>query len=406
MRDNISRRQVIGSLAATGSLAIVGSSSAATSNRDTYDIGVYLRKLADKHGAIRIGRGWFLNKEREKVVDTAGNRYSGYSQNIDPTEGSFVQQLHFEDGYSTLTETELKLDQEQRASIKSQHRSASGSAILVNRIRGKKAEREFTFDEFEQKGQKARIRSNAHRGRANSNPRRSRPKVTAEQSRKEPPVESETEVTNSVDANFTTTASTERTFNDADDGTEKLDSGIPGLNYVGANYKTSDNRCGVAQRSTYITVDASATAEVYSTFYLPSPKSDLNIQFSGDIHGVVSSIGMGGYVQAEGFVRDVSGEESVLLMDADMGIWELPFVSNNGDVNSQFGPGDGAVGDQPYLDYEFQRDSLRGNVEVGVRMTVAFNGFRGGVTVTNFIPAKNSSQPSGLGTEFFNISIN
>lgn len=175
---------------------------------------------------------------------------------------------------------------------------------------------------------------------------------------------------------------------------------------MGANYKKSDNRCGVAQRSAYLSVDSSATAEVYNTEYVGSDFSNVTITFSGDILGSISSVGMSGYITAEGFVRDIStgDEDSTLLMDANVGVVQLPFVWN-GNVDAQFGPNDGTVGDQPYLDYELNTDLQSGEAAIGVRMKVVFNGLKGGVTQTNFMPAKQSYQAPNLGTEFYSIEI-
>jgi hypothetical protein len=377
--NSITRRSAIQTLAVAGSVPVIGTSVSASGGGKNSDIEDYIHKLIDRHGNFEIGRGWFLDNN-EIIVDTAGNRYSGDSRNYTPDSVRFIQRLHFEDGYRTLVETRLELDSEQTAAVMSSDQNPSGTASLVNKVEGKEFQNEFDFETYERKAQEAAEE-------VSSIPT-------------SPTTSSSTSEGPSASSSYWTTYR-------SDDGTEDLDHGLPVLNSVGANYKTGDNRCGVAQRSAYLTLNAGATAEVYRTEYFSDDMSDATVTYTGDIQGVISSIGMGGFVQAEGFVRntDTGNEASTLLMNANVGIAELPFVTGNGDVDGRFGPGNGAVGDQSYLNYELNTDIESGTVEIGVRMKVAFNGLKGGVTQTNFMPARQWQQPKGLGTEFSSITI-
>jgi len=376
MEDKKTRRSYLKNAAAVGTVSIISMSSV-TAGASASDPDEYIRQLVEEHGQFRINRGLVVSKSGKKIADTAGNRLS---KNLDPDIGSvkLVQPLKFEDGYTTRTETGLELDSTQKTAIESEDSVPSGSAVLVSKVEDEEFKEDFSFETVRKKAEKAKEEAQSI------------------------DIERKPSASDISPADI----SGDTTMTSSDDGTEELDHGLPILNSVGANYKTSDNRCGVAQRSTYLTLNASATAEVYSTESVDSDFSDTTVTFSGDILGVISSIGMGGYVTAEGFVRDTStgDEDSTLLMDANVGVAKLPFV-NGGDVDAEFGPGDGTVGNQSYLDYELDTDLQSGEADIGVRMKVVFNGLKGGVTQTNFMPAKESYQPPNLGTEFYSIEI-
>lgn len=388
-QDEKTRRNYLKNAGAIGTASIIGMSSA-TAAASTSNPGEYIQKLVDKHGNFKIKRGQIVSKDGEKIADTAGNRLDEngekitednkkqFSQDHDLGSVKLVQPLQFEDGYKTRTETGLELDSSQESAIKSEDSTPSGSAVLINKVESEEFKEEFSFKTIRRKSKKAKEEARD----ISIEPQSSPPNISPEY------INGDTFLTSS------------------DDGTEELDNSLPILNSVGANYKTSDNRCGVAQRSVYLTVNSSATAEVYNTEYVGSDISNATITFSGDILGSISSVGMGGYITAEGFVRDTStgDEDSTLLMDANVGVVQLPFVWN-GNVDAQFGPDDGTVGDQPYLDYELNTDLQSGEAAIGVRMKVVFNGLKGGVTQTNFMPAKQSYQAPNLGTEFYSIEI-
>ncbi|WP_143825099.1 hypothetical protein [Natrinema ejinorense] len=360
----------------TVSTTMVGTASAKSKNGSELDPQEHIKKLIEKHGTLRIGRGYFLNDEDEVIVDTTGKRYSAFDQDYEMDMVKFHQHLHFEDEYSTRTETILKFDEKQELSAMSVNdsHSPSGSATLINKVDGEKYQKDFSLNEFERKTSEKEEEYIANEG---------------------PTQDSSPISLNSGSWHIGT----------SDDGTEDLDQGIPVINTVGANYKTSDNRCGVAQQSTYLTVDASATAEVYEEKSVDEDISNATIKYDGSIMGVISTVGMGGSVTAEGFIRDDSGEESTLLMDVDTGIAEIPYLTNSGDVDEEFGPNDGVIGDKSYLDYEMTTDIESGDIEIGVRMEVAFNGLKGGITQTNFMPAERFYQPEDLGTRYSSIRV-
>ncbi|WMT09889.1 hypothetical protein NP511_09720 [Natrinema thermotolerans] len=384
MPKNISerRRKVVKGILAVGSTTMAGTASAGSSPDFESGPESQLRRLTKKHGKFRIGRGYFLNDENEVIVDTTGKRHSGFDANYRTDVVKFKQQLHFEDGYSTHTETELRLDKKQQLSTMSTSDSLSdphfNSGTLVSKVGDKKYENTFSKEEFINNSHISREVAQSNEGVNSSG---------------------------NVNSNVVTSNSGLRYIGTSDDGTEDLDQGLPVINSVGANYKTSDNRCGVSQRSTYLTVNSGATAEVYQTISVDQDLPNATVEYEGDVEGVVSSVGMGGSVTAEGFVRDNSGERSTLIMDISTGIAEIPFITNSGDVDEGFGPNAGTVGDQSYLDYQMTTDIEAGNVEVGVRMNVEFNGLRGGITQTNFMPAEQFYQPSGLGTRYSSITI-
>lgn len=379
MREpNKTRRNYLKGIATSSAIAAFGT-TAVTADSSPNGPAKAVQKLVDEHGEFRVGRGIIVSSSGKKIADTAGNRLSD-TEIPDIGSVKLVQPLNFEDGHTTRAETELELSKAQTEDVEAADSSPSGSAVLVSRVSNSEYREEFEFSTLREKAESAREEA-----------------LSMEISR---------DAGSSTDSIEPAAISIPGTISDADDGTEQLDNGIPIINSVGANYKEGDNRCGVAQRSAYLTVNSSATAEVFKEAFVLSDVSDVTVTFSGDILGVISSVGMGGYVIAEGFVRDTSeeSEDSTLLMDANVGVAQLPYVAG-GNVDASFGPDEGTVGDQPYLDYELTTDIQTGYVDIGVRMKVAFNGLKAGVTQTNFMPAKEAYQPPNLGTEFFSISL-
>jgi len=383
LNDETTRRNVIRGMVAAGTVSAFGTATASSRRRrKTSAAGApeAMRELVEEHGPFQVRKGVFVD-DGERVVDTAGERYSGYSEGAKPDSVHFIQKLRFDDGYRTEVATKLELDDEQVVSALSEDESPSGAGELVNTIEGDEFRKEFEFESLREKTEKAK----------------------AELSDTSIEREVDTTEVRASDISGDTWSTSEAEY-----GSTDIDNGIPIINSVGANYKESDARCGVSQRSAYLTFEASASAEVYNSEYLDYLNAgDITATFEGNIKGVISSIGMGGYVQAEGFVRNVStnNEESTLLMDADVGVAEIPFVTGNGDVDSDFGPDSGTVGDQSYLDYDLDMDLDSGIIDVGVRMNVAFNGLKGGVTQTNFMPQEQWYQPPNLGTEYDTITI-
>lgn len=204
------RRKYLKNAGAIGTASIIGMSSA-TAAASTSNPSKHLQKLVDKHGSFKIKRGHIMSKDGEKIADTAGNRLDEngkkvtedekkqLSQDYDLGSVKLVQPLQFEDGYKTRTETGLELDSDQESAIKSEDSTPSGSAVLVNKVKGEEFKEEFSFKTIRSKAEKAKEEARD----INIEPQSSPSDISPEY------ISGDTFLTSS------------------DDGTEELDNGLP-----------------------------------------------------------------------------------------------------------------------------------------------------------------------------------
>lgn len=291
-----------------------------------------------------------------------------------------IQELRFKDGYTTTVETVAKLNSKQYKEFQSADRRAKGVLKLKNRLGKKVYQQKIDVDELREKEAEAEAKVSEMRAEPTSR-------------------KFETTTSNGTATSIGQDWSTD----DATDGNVDVNWTLPILNSTGGNYKVSDNRCGVAQRSAYISYNTQGIAEVFTETSSAGDINDATVTFAGDIKGTVTNIAMGGDIQVEGFIRSgYSGaEDSVLIGD-----YSLNSIADGKFLNNvQFGPYSGTLTDQSYTDYEFDTDINEGPVEVGLRMYVGVSGFRGGVTQVEFMPRKRVYQPPDLGIEYAYIDI-
>jgi len=158
LNDETTRRNVIRGMVAAGTVSAFGTATASSRRRrKTSAAGApeAMRELVEEHGPFQVRKGVFVD-DGERVVDTAGERYSGYSEGAKPDSVHFIQKLRFDDGYRTEVATKLELDDEQVVSALSEDESPSGAGELVNTIEGDEFRKEFEFESLREKTEKAK----------------------------------------------------------------------------------------------------------------------------------------------------------------------------------------------------------------------------------------------------------